>query len=150
MNVSDPRLPDPRMISPWQAPPEMERPAAVRPSTRRDQHVSSHHDEGVFVRPYLVTGGRTRPVRDGLRVETLVHAAPAALHAPLTFERRRLVDLCQSPRSVAEVAVGLTLPFGVARVLVADLITDGFVTIYESSDITIDMLERIRDRVRAL
>jgi Protein of unknown function (DUF742) len=98
----------------------------------------------------LVTGGRTRPVQDGLHVETLVSALPAALHAPLKFERSRIVELCQTPRSVAEIAVALAVPLGVARVLIADMATAGFVTIQDSPTITSDMIERIRDRVRAL
>jgi hypothetical protein len=107
-------------------------------------------DDTTLVRPYLVTGGRTRPLRDGLRVETVVNAAPAALHAPLKFERRRIVELCQFPRSIAELAVALAMPLGVVRVLVADLITTNAVVVQESTDISTDMLERIIDRVRAL
>lgn len=140
-----PRVPDARMISPWQA------PAPTRPeSTRHDSPPAPADDDTTLVRPYLVTGGRTRPVQDGLRVETLVYAMPAALHAPLKFERRSIVELCQTPRSVAEIAVALALPLGVARVLVADLITGDLVTVQEATYITIDMLERIRDRVRSL
>ena len=147
MSTDEPRVPDPRMITPWQA------PSARPPAARRDgpigQGRSSQRDDGTLIRPYMVTGGRTRPLRDGLRVETVVQAAPAALHAPLKFERRRIVELCQEPRSIAEIAVALTIPLGVARVLVADLVTGDFVAIQESR-ITTDMIERIRDRVRAL
>ena len=107
-------------------------------------------DDQTLVRPYLVTGGRTRPVRDGLRVETLVHAAPAALHAPLKFEQRRIVELCQAPRSIAEIATALGTPLGVARVVVADLVAAGVVAVHESTDVTIEMLERIIERVRDL
>jgi nucleoside-diphosphate-sugar epimerase len=125
----------------------------------RPQHAPTHRyatpyndrqDDHNLVRPYLMTGGRTRPVRDGLRVETLVHAAPAALHAPLKFEQRRIVELSQAPRSIAEIAAALGTPLGVARVLVADLIAAGVVAIHESADITIEMLERIIERVRVL
>jgi hypothetical protein len=103
-----------------------------------------------LVRPFLVTGGRTRPLRDGLRIESLVSAQPAALSAPLRFELRRIVELCQQPRSVAEIAVRLGVPLGVARVLVADLVSGGYATCQEAAEIPIDVIERIRDRVRAL
>jgi hypothetical protein len=83
-------------------------------------------------------------------VETLVSALPAALSAPLRFELRRIVELCQVPLSVAEVAVQLGVPLGVARVLVADLATEGFVSCAEPAELPIEMIERIRDRVRAL
>jgi Protein of unknown function (DUF742) len=141
MTSEEPRLPDPRMISPWRAQPTL-RPGWTAPASR--------NDDSAMIRPYLVTGGRTRPVYDGLRVESMVHATFAALHAPLKFERRRTVELCQAPMSIAEIAVGLSVPLGVARVLVADLITEAFVTIEQPGEVTIDMLERIRDRVRAL
>src|SRR5207249_2484309 len=109
----------------------------------------SDEDE-VLVRPYLVTGGRTRPLHDGLRVETLVSAVPSALYAPLQFEMRRIIELCQTPRSLAEIAVALAMPLGVVRVLVGDLVVGGYTTVHGSTDITIEVLERIRDRVRAL
>jgi Protein of unknown function (DUF742). len=109
-----------------------------------------YEDDDQMVRPYLMTGGRTRPVTDGLRFETLVFAKPAALHAPLKYESRRIVELCQAPRSMAEIAGTLGIPLGVAQVLVADLMTGNIVTIQEATEVTVAMLERILDRVRAL
>jgi hypothetical protein len=153
-----PRLPDPRMIPPWQV-----KPVPARPRTQGrqiDQHgeeqasVAGSADaalaDATLVRPFLVTGGRTRPLQDGLRIETLVYARPAALSAPLRFELRRIVELCQTPLAVAEVAVRLGVPLGVARVLVADLLSGGYVTCEQPAEIPIDVIERIRDRVRAL
>jgi hypothetical protein len=107
-------------------------------------------DDDILVRPFLLTGGRTRPLQDGLRVETMVSAQPAALSAPLRFELRHIVELCQRPQSVAEIAVGLGVPLGVARVLIADLATDGFVSCDQPGELPIEVIERIRDRVRAL
>jgi len=139
-----PRRPDPRMIPPWQA------PSAGAPPPAEEPVAPEVPDDDVLVRPFLVTGGRTRPLQDGLRLETMVSAPPAALSAPLRFELRRIVELCQQPVPVAEVAVRLGLPLGVARVLVADLATDGYVTCTEPAELSIDIIERIRDRVRAL
>lgn len=106
----------------------------------------------VVVRPFLVAGGRTQPVYEGLRIHTMLTASPAALHAPLRFELRRIVELCQQPRSVAEVAAGLRVPVGVARVLVADLVNDNYLTCHDHNEeaLAVDVIERIRDRVRAL
>jgi len=111
-----------------------------------------HGDEdGPLLRPFMLTGGRTQPMRDGLRIETLLHAAPAALSAPLRFESRRIVVLCQAPKSVADLAVALRAPLGVVRVIAADLITQDYLRIDEQLDeLPITMIERIRDRVRAL
>jgi hypothetical protein len=107
--------------------------------------------DDLVVRPFMLTGGRTQPLHDGLRIETLLHAAPAALSAPLRFESRRIVELCQAPMSIADLAVGLRVPMGVVRVIVADLVTSGYLRIEEQLDeLPIALIERIRDRVRAL
>ncbi|BAL88493.1 hypothetical protein AMIS_32730 [Actinoplanes missouriensis 431] len=107
--------------------------------------------EEPLVRPFMLTGGRTQPMHDGVRVETQLHAAPAALSAPLRFEARRIVELCQLPRSVADLSVALGVPLGVVRVIVADLITEGFLVVGEApGELSTALIERIRDRVRAL
>lgn len=145
MNDADPRLPDPRMIPDWRRPPE--------PVTRAEPAGAARIEAGTddFVRPFIITGGRTRPLREGLRVETLVRATPAALSAPLEFERRAIVELCQEPLSVAEVAATLSLPLGIARVLIADLVAERFASVNESNDeLPLHVIERIRDGVRAL
>ena len=126
----------------WEALAPVPRPPA--------QHIDDEDEEGALIRPFLVTGGRTQPLQDGLRVETLISARPAALSAPLRFELRAIVQLCQYPHSVAEIAVGLGVPLGVAKVLIADLLTSGLASWEETDEISIAMLERIRDRVRAL
>lgn len=103
------------------------------------------------MRPFMLTGGRTEPLHDGLRIETQLAAAPAALSAPLRFEARRIVELCQAPLSVADLATALGVPLGVMRVLVADLITEGYVLVDDrSGELPTDVIERIRDLVRAL
>ncbi|GIF12927.1 DUF742 domain-containing protein [Actinoplanes teichomyceticus] len=108
-------------------------------------------DPDPVVRPFMLTGGRTHPVRDGLRIETQLSAAPAALGAPLRFESRRIVELCQAPVSVADLASALGAPLGVVRVIVADLITEGFVLVEDTPvELPATLIERIRDRVRAL
>jgi hypothetical protein len=122
-------------------------PAAV-PLVVDDEPVAAAVAE--FVRPFVMTGGRTTPLLDGLRVETLVQAAPAALSAPLRFEERAAVLLCRRPHSIAEVAVALGVPIGVAKVVVSDLATAGHVSVQESDELQIAAIERIRDLVRAL
>jgi hypothetical protein len=119
-------------------------PAAVAPAQPEDT------DDGAFVRPFIVTRGRTRPLYDGMRIETLVRAQPAALSAPLRFEQRRIVELAQQPVSLAEVAARLGVPIGVARVLVGDLYTGNYVSLHEPTELPVHVIERIRDLVRAL
>ncbi|MET8150451.1 DUF742 domain-containing protein [Actinoplanes sp. NPDC049668] len=127
-----------------QPPPAWTPPAPGRP---RD----AEPGDELVVRPFMLTGGRTRPLHDGLRIETLLHASPAALSAPLRFESRRIVELCQAPMSIADLAVAIGVPLGVIRVIVADLVTDGYVRVEEQlGELPIALIERIRDRVRAL
>ncbi|MER7166927.1 DUF742 domain-containing protein [Micromonospora sp. NPDC000207] len=146
MSDTGPRLPDPRMIPHWTPTPPSDDPGAGP----RHRDLTEEPEDQAVVRPFLLTGGRTRPVQDGLRVETILSAQPAALSAPLRFEARRIVELCQRPTSVADVAVGLRVPLGVTRVLVADLLTEGYLRREEQGELSVAMIERIRDRVRAL
>jgi hypothetical protein len=105
---------------------------------------------GEVVRPFILTCGRTRPVRPELRLETLVTAHPVASGSPLDFERRRIVELCRFPHSVAEIAALLALPLGVARVLVGDLAAERYLHVHnhthEQAGIpSIALLKRIRE-----
>jgi hypothetical protein len=102
------------------------------------------------VRPFIVTGGRTRPRHDGMRIESLLLATPAALSAPLRFEQRRIVELAQRAVSLAEVAAALAIPIGVARVLASDLHHGNLIRLLEPHELSVDIIERIRDIVRAL
>lgn len=125
------------------------RPAA--PADHGPVSSSTESDEDPIVRPFMLTGGRTRPLQDGLRIETLLRAAPAALSAPLRFESRRIVELCQQSMSVADLSVALKVPLGVVRVIIADLITQDYLRVEEQpNELSTALIERIRDRVRAL
>ncbi|MFJ8082551.1 DUF742 domain-containing protein [Streptomyces sp. NPDC096205] len=93
-------------------------------------------EAGPIVRPYAMTGGRTRPGPTGVRFDlialvTLDPAAPGAEDdAALGPEHRALVDLCRTEtQSVAELAAGTDLPVGVVRVLLGDLLELGRVTV---------------------
>lgn len=153
-----PRFPDPRMAIgqvPEQRKGEIEpTPTTVPVPASPDPDVELDLETEHIVRPFIVTGGRTRPVDDRLKIETMVHAAPAALSAPLGFERRRIVEICQRPVSVAEVSSMLGVPIGVARVLIADLIDERLLAEHEfvgfGAPLTRSLLERIREGVRAL
>lgn len=111
-----------------------------RPSDRKD----------VFVRPFMVTRGRTTPLVDNLQIETLVQATPAALTAPLQFEQQVVAQLCQGPHSIAEISAALGVPLGVAKVLVGDLVTAGYVSAHQPDQLTVATVTRIRDLVREL
>ena len=136
---------------PYAEPEATPPPAWSKPTHAAHAAPGDEPGDELVVRPFMLTGGRTRPLHDGLRIETLLHAAPAALSAPLRFESRRIVELCQAPMSIADLAVALRVPLGVVRVIVADLVTESYLRIEEQlSELPIELIERIRDRVRAL
>jgi len=87
------------------------------------------------VRPYTMTGGRTRPGEDmDLSLEALVRSTAATASPTVVLEHRRIFELCAGQLlSVAELAARLNLPLGVARVLIGDLVGDGLVTVHNSA-----------------
>ncbi|WP_406206966.1 DUF742 domain-containing protein [Streptomyces sp. NBC_01017] len=105
--------------------------------TPREQGSQWYDGEaGPLVRPYAMTGGRTRPGPTGVPFDlialvTLDAAAPAADDdTALGPEHRALIELCRpETQSVAELAAGADLPVGVVRVLLGDLLELGCVTV---------------------
>ncbi|HET9728011.1 MAG TPA: DUF742 domain-containing protein [Acidimicrobiia bacterium] len=104
-----------------------------------------------LVRPFIITGGRTRPVDGSLRMETMVQAV-AGVNASFTFEHKAIVGACEEPRSIAEIAAEIEVPLGVAVVLVADLVGQGCLEVFESSGVEIELaaISRMIERVRTL
>jgi Protein of unknown function (DUF742) len=88
-------------------------------------------EEPPGVRPYLLTGGRVRPVDATLEIEAQVLATQAGLAdiARLSFEHRDIMALCDRPIAIAEIAARLGLHLGVARVLTSDLIALGYLAV---------------------
>jgi hypothetical protein len=83
------------------------------------------------VRPYAMTGGRTRPTHDDLELEALVSTTSAGERTPtLTVEQRAIAALCHDLLSIAEVSARLHLPLGVIRILVDDMADEHLVIVY--------------------
>ncbi|MDO0931166.1 DUF742 domain-containing protein [Streptomyces sp. DG2A-72] len=93
------------------------------------------NEAGPLVRPYAMTGGRTKPGPTGVRFDlialvTLDAGAPGFDDTTLGPEHRALVELCRTEtQSVAELAAGADLPVGVVRVLLGNLLELGCVTV---------------------
>ncbi|MFJ9901633.1 DUF742 domain-containing protein [Streptomyces sp. NPDC101152] len=91
------------------------------------------------VRPYSLTGGRTR-FGHVLLVETFVAALEApeerreltksSLATRVMPEMQAIVELCRRMRTVAEIAALLRMPLGVVRVLLSDLADQGKIRVY--------------------
>ncbi len=104
-----------------------------------------------FVRPFVMTGGRTRAHDASLRMETMVQTVEDASDR-FGFEHARIVDACWEPRSIAEVAAELHMALGVAMVLVGDLVEARCLetTYSDPVELELDVLTRMIERVRAL
>jgi hypothetical protein len=89
--------------------------------------------EASEVRPYTVTGGRTRSSSVHLPIEALVETIDLRGAQPGTSapELRRILDLADGQYlSIAELSAHLRLPIGVIRVLVGDLREAGQVRVH--------------------
>jgi hypothetical protein len=118
----------------------------------------SNQEYSRITRPYALTGGRTEPSDRTLALEALVEMTWEGYDArgTLAFESRDIILATQQSRSVAEIAVHLGVPLGVARVLVGDLADRGYVVIHPPPDapqgVTKDpnLLEKVLDGLRSL
>jgi len=88
-------------------------------------------DEPSLVRPYTLTAGRTEP-QINLPLEApiskLVTAKPPRW--PGNDVRGQILTMSVDLPSVAEIAAGLALPLGVARVLIGDLVAQGYLQVH--------------------
>lgn len=104
------------------------------------------------VRPFVMTGGRTRAERRDLRIETMLSAVPGATTSGLSAEQAKLLRLCEQPMSIAEASAALGLVIGVTTILAADLVSEGRLEVHQTDpvEIELDVLSRMIDAVRAL
>ncbi|WP_326812442.1 DUF742 domain-containing protein [Streptomyces scopuliridis] len=78
-----------------------------------------------YLRPYMVTGGRTDPSH-AMGLGSLLKARANGASRPLNPEEQQVLVLCQGgPRSVAEVAGRLRQPVQVTKILLSDLLECG-------------------------
>ena len=111
---------------------------------------------GPLVRPYAMTGGRTRP-RIDIAMESLITTTARGEqdmvgHGP---DWQRVVELCVAQvQSLAEIAIHLDVPLGVARVIVGDMAEAGVLDLHEPSRLDDQLgtylLERVLSGLRKL
>jgi hypothetical protein len=125
----------------------------------RDEYPEPAESPGprTLVRPYVLTKGRTKSTRH-LAIEALVSATSDALNwhsNEITGEFQSVRMLCRYPRSVAEVAATLSVPLGVARVLLGDMADLGLVSVHDTATNgdgrpAIALMERVLHGLRSL
>ena len=114
------------------------------------------NDSPLRVRPYLLTGGRTRSSVE-LAIEAQIEITPRGRAAieTTTLERRAILKQCQTPQSVAEISAHCRIHLQVARVLVGDLITEDLLHVQQAAMHSpdrpdLDLLNRVLDGLQAL
>jgi hypothetical protein len=113
--------------------------------------------EPSLVRPYTLTAGRTDASVE-LPLEAPIETVDVApnSHWPAGDMRADIVVLCAGRPSVAEIAARLSVPLGVARVLVGDLVTQGYLRVHatlgasSTNDERRDLIGRTLRGLRAL
>jgi hypothetical protein len=149
---------------------DLSRPANPAPATAAAAAHDLYGDPGTWssdgagdvesssnaVRPYTWTRGRTKSGFD-LAIETLVstNARGRAQVASMQVEHRSVAELCEQTRSVAEIAALLSVPLGVARVLLGDMAGLGVVTVHQTASSAgsapdLALMERVLSGLRRL
>jgi hypothetical protein len=93
--------------------------------------------DAALIRPYVRSGGRSE-VRHNLEFETLVEAARPYATLPLpdmTEDQRQVCRVCVVPQSVAEVAVAIAAPLGLARAIISESIDKGYLRVHDTVSI---------------
>jgi hypothetical protein len=112
-------------------------------------------ERNFLVRPYTMTGGRTRP-RNEIAIEAMCTAVPYPPRdvSTLTPEYKAIIGLSREWRSVAEISSLLRLPLGVARVLIADMAHEGLLRLHQTNPVDgqpdLGLLERVLSGLRKL
>lgn len=109
------------------------------------------------VRPYAWTRGRTRSDIQ-LELETLISTSDLGRQQArnLQEEHYAISSMCMHPRSVAEIAALLSVPIGVARVLVGDMAESGLVIVHKTASVgddhlpNLNLMERVLSGLRRL
>lgn len=114
------------------------------------------HDVSSLVRPYFMTGGRSRPSHGNLEMITLVVALMEHISEAVGPEHTEIMRICQTPCSVAEVSAKANLPLIVVKVILSDLIERGYV-IHRSPPVvsdddapSLDLLQAVLHGIRRL
>ena len=178
-----PEVPDPAPLA--RATPHRRKPAArnqvtppvVEPLSRRPEPSgprldpappatgSSRDDESGWlteadwgadglVRPYSWTAGRTSS-RFELSFETLISATGREPDGAAAPGHRTILTLCATPHSVAELAALLSIPLGVAKVVLGDMAEAGSVMVHRTAGSTdgapdLDLMHRVLQGLQRL
>jgi hypothetical protein len=131
-------------------------PIDMRPAPPPEPSGAETTGSAAAVRPYAWTRGRTKSGLD-LAIEALVSTSQRGRDQMglLQVEHRAVAELCEQTRSVAEVAALLSIPLGVARVVLGDMVGLNLVTVHQTASSAgsapdLALMERVLSGLRRL
>ncbi|MBL3670659.1 DUF742 domain-containing protein [Streptomyces sp. M2CJ-2] len=114
-------------------------------------------EAGRYLRPYAITGGRTRHSQHAFTLITLVVArsTEGSEAGHLEPEAAQILDLCRDRAlALAEIAAFLDLPVSVVKVLCGDLLEASLILVQSppgrESQPSVELIERVMDGIRRL
>lgn len=102
-------------------------------------------DPSTLVRPYLVADWSV-DTGDDLGLETVIETVQPYATLPLKLlsaDQRRVYRTCSIPQSVAEVAVEIEAPIGLALVIIREGLNRGYLRVHSTAPATVDGLPSI-------
>jgi hypothetical protein len=122
-----------------------------------DQQRSDVGSVGHHVRPYAITGGRTRHSEHEFSLITLVvtRSLDGIDEGFVEPESAAILDLCRERAvAIAEIGAHLDLPASVVKVLCGDLLNSELVLVQspprETDAPSVELIERVMDGIRRL
>jgi hypothetical protein len=106
--------------------------------------------DSAIIRPYVRSAWRSESLPD-LEFETVVEAVRPYASLPvgeLTEDQRHVCRICVVPQSVAEIAVMISAPLGLARAIISESIELGYLRVHQTVSIkdglpSLDLLRRV-------
>lgn len=107
-----------------------------------------------WVRPYVWTGGRTSTSLE-FALETLVSAREQDRDEVLRDVHQQVLELCEKPRSVSEIAALLSVPLGAAKALLGVMAEENLLVVHRTGDASgegpgLELMERVLRGLRNL
>lgn len=109
------------------------------------------------MRPYAITGGRTRHSRHNFTLITLIAARSAHGfdHDHLEPESTQILELCRNRAvAIAELAAHLDLPVSVVKILCGDLLNASLILVQappgQEDQPSVELIERVMHGIRRL
>jgi hypothetical protein len=107
-----------------------------------------------WVRPYVWTGGRTSTSLE-FALETLVSAREQDRDEVLRDVHQQVLELCEKPRSVSEIAALLSVPLGAAKALLGVMAEENLLVVHRTGNASgegpgLELMERVLRGLRKL